>query len=279
MTEDKTIARRIQIIVAAHKAYPMPEDPMYLPVHVGAEGKTDAGGNPLDLGYTKDNFGDNISEKNSAYCELTGLYWAWKHLDCDFIGLVHYRRHFTDGSKKKNPFESVLTYEKLAPMLDRYPVFVPKKRHYYIETLYSHYAHTHYAEQLDVTREIIAEHYWDYLAAYDRVAAQRYGYMFNMMIMRRDLTDAYCTWLFAILEELENRIDDSKLDAFQGRFYGRVSEILLNVWLDGQLEIGVLQSSDVKELPYANMEKTNWWKKGTSFLRAKFFHRRYEGSF
>ena len=42
MTEDKTIARRIQIIVAAHKAYPMPEDPMYLPVHVGAEGKTDA---------------------------------------------------------------------------------------------------------------------------------------------------------------------------------------------------------------------------------------------
>lgn len=117
------------------------------------------------------------------------------------------------------------------------------------------------------------------MAAYDRVAAQRYGYMFNMMIMRRDLTDAYCTWLFAILEELENRIDDSKLDAFQGRFYGRVSEILLNVWLDGQLEIGVLQSSDVKELPYANMEKTNWWKKGTSFLRAKFFHRRYEGSF
>ena len=28
---------------------------MYLPLHVGAEGKTDQNGNPLDLGYQKDN--------------------------------------------------------------------------------------------------------------------------------------------------------------------------------------------------------------------------------
>ncbi len=43
----------IKILVAAHKQYWMPEDSVYLPLHVGAEGK-------LDLGYTKDNTGDNI---------------------------------------------------------------------------------------------------------------------------------------------------------------------------------------------------------------------------
>ena len=85
----------IKLIVATHKKYWMPEDPMYLPIHVGAEGKTDENGSPLDLGYVKDNTGDNISSKNANYCELTGLYWAWKNLTADYIGLVHYRRQFT----------------------------------------------------------------------------------------------------------------------------------------------------------------------------------------
>ena len=38
----------IKVIIATHKKYEMPSDEMYLPVHVGAEGKQ-------DLGYTKDN--------------------------------------------------------------------------------------------------------------------------------------------------------------------------------------------------------------------------------
>lgn len=78
----------IKIIIAAHKKYWMPTDPVYLPVHVGAEGKA-------SIGYTPDNTGDNISSKNPHFCELTGLYWAWKNLDADYLGLVHYRRYFT----------------------------------------------------------------------------------------------------------------------------------------------------------------------------------------
>ena len=40
----------IKILVAVHKKYWMPEDTVYLPLHVGAEGKE-------DLGYTNDNTG------------------------------------------------------------------------------------------------------------------------------------------------------------------------------------------------------------------------------
>lgn len=47
----------------------MPDDPMYIPVQVGARGKE-------ELGYQKDDEGENISEKNPYFCELTGLYWA-----------------------------------------------------------------------------------------------------------------------------------------------------------------------------------------------------------
>ena len=78
----------VKIIVATHKEAEVPQDStLYLPIHVGREGKK-------DIGFIGDNTGDNISSLNPYYCELTGLYWAWKNLDCDYLGLVHYRRYF-----------------------------------------------------------------------------------------------------------------------------------------------------------------------------------------
>ena len=101
----------VKIVVATHKKYKMPNDDMYIPLHVGAEGKKDKQGNPLDLGYQKDNTGENISELNASYCELTGLYWAWKNLDADFIGLSHYRRHFS-LKKGKADFDKFFLIKK-----------------------------------------------------------------------------------------------------------------------------------------------------------------------
>lgn len=268
----------VQIIIATHKKYRMPEDKMYLPLHVGAEGKKDADGNELELGYVKDNSGDNISNLNASFCELTGLYWAWKNLNSDYIGLVHYRRHF--GKKLGNDlWKSVLTYEDIKPYLGKVKVFLPKKRWYVIETLYSHYAHTHYANQLDETRKIICKKYPEYLDSFDKVIRYRHGYMFNMMIMERSLLNNYCSWLFDILFELKERIEMQELDAFQGRFFGRISEIIFNVWLEYQLSTGQLRKEKIMELPYMHMEKINWWKKGTAFLKAKFFNKKYKGSF
>ena len=101
----------IKIIVATHKNYWMPEDNMYIPVHVGAEGKD------LDLGYIKDNTGDNISKKNKNYCELTGLYWAWENIDAEYIGLAHYRRHFCIKGAKGSKEEKVLTFPQAAELV------------------------------------------------------------------------------------------------------------------------------------------------------------------
>ena len=177
------------------------------------------------------------------------------------------------------PWDVVLKKSEIEKDLGRIRVFVPGKRRYYIETLYSHYAHTHYISQLDETRAIIAEHCPKYLESFDKIVKRRWGYMFNMMIMEKGLFDAYCTWLFDILFELRERLGEDGLSPFQSRYYGRISEIIFNVWLDEQIEAGCIKSIEIKEIPLIHMEKINWWKKGTAFLRAKFMGKRYEGSF
>ena len=221
--------KNIKLIIATHKEFQMPQNKeLYLPIQVGSEGKD-------DLGYQRDNTGENISLLNPYYCELTGLYWAWKNLDCDYLGLVHYRRyfskksqHYTEGIKID---DVILTQKDIEDLLDQADVIVPQKRKYYIETIYSHYAHTHDKVHLDLTRDIIAEQQSDYLNSYDAIMRQRSGYMFNMFIMSKSLSDAYCEWLFPIIDELYNKMDITGYSAFDARLFGRVSERLFNVWL------------------------------------------------
>ena len=68
----------VKILVATHKKTRMPEDEIYLPIHVGAEGKLDENGQPLEFGIQKDNSGENISARNWCFGTQTALYWAWK---------------------------------------------------------------------------------------------------------------------------------------------------------------------------------------------------------
>ena len=267
--------KKVCIYAMTHKRFDESHIDLYKPLFVGAKGKEDT------YGYIRDDSGDNISHKNCYYSELTGLYWAWKHLDADYLGMVHYRRYFTVHLNAGSDFDQVLKEPELQDILQTAKVVIPRKRYYFIETLYSHYEHTHYAEQLDMVRSILADYYPDYLKSYDRVVSEKSGHMFNMMIMRRDLFQRYCAWLFDILFKLKDRLPPEleELTGFQGRFYGRVSEIIFNVWLDYQLEHALLKWSDVRELPVMVMERTNWPKKVAAFLAAKFFGRKYEQSF
>ncbi|MBQ6592653.1 MAG: DUF4422 domain-containing protein [Solobacterium sp.] len=262
------------VLIAAHKACPVPDDPLYLPVFVGSAGKP-------DNGFQRDDEGDNISTRNIRYSELTGLYWGWKHIECDNLGLVHYRRYFSLRPKDaKNGFlDAVLTSTEAESLLQQYRILVPKKRHYYIETIYSHYAHTFYGEQLDAAQEIIRDSCPEYLPAFRTFMKRRSGYMFNMAIMRKELFDQYCGWLFALLPRIEERVDDSGYTDFHRRWAGRVSERLFNVWLMHQIEQGTIRRQEIRELPYIYDGSVNWPKKIASFLIAKVFKKKYQKSF
>ena len=82
------MGENIKILVCAHKDSRLPQHEYFCPIQVGAS-LTSARFFPV-----LDNTGDNISDRNPHFCELTAHYWAWKNLKCDIIGLNHYRRFF-----------------------------------------------------------------------------------------------------------------------------------------------------------------------------------------
>lgn len=260
----------IKILVATHKKYQMPNSEIYLPVQVGAEGKEKI------EGYQPDNISENISLKNSYYCELTGLYWAWKNLKADYIGLSHYRRHFTYNKKipreENKKFEILLNKEQVEKLLEETDIILPERRKYYIENLYDHYKHTMHIEPLDETRKIIEEKFPEYLEEFDKLHKRTSAHMFNMFIMKREYLEKYCEWLFKILFELEQRIDPKQYDSFHARYMGRVSELLLDVWIN-------TNNLKYKEIKVIDMQNINWLKKGGAFLLAKFTGKKYGKSF
>lgn len=254
---------KLKVIVATHKKYRMPTDRCYLPVGVGVyDGKE----------YVRDNTGTNIAYKNPNYCELTALYWAWKNLDYDYLGLTHYRRHFTVKSnlykRKYGKFASIATTQEITKFLKSTDIILPKKRYYLIETIYSHYVHTHHAKPLEEAGKLIATDYPEYLGSWNKVMNHRSAHMFNMFIMKSDKVEEYCSFLFEFLEKLESRVDISDYDAFQARVYGRISEILLDVWLD-------YKKYPYKEMGFLYMEPVHWSKKIIKFLKSKFLHQLY----
>ena len=72
--------QKIKILVASHKPDTVYKDDIYTPIHVGRS----VSKFKSEMGHLLgDNTGNNISEKNPYYCELTAQYWAWKNLDTE----------------------------------------------------------------------------------------------------------------------------------------------------------------------------------------------------
>lgn len=240
----------IKILVVAHKKSWLPDDPVYFPLQVGAEGKK-------DLGLTKDNTGDNISIKNPYFCELTGLYWAWKNLSCDYIGLCHYRRYFAHNGIYTSPSKMkklIFKRQDYVDILNNYDIILPPKHRIKNKTVKEQYAKSHNIHDLDEAIKIILEKYPDYKDTVNRFFNQNEIYYYNMFVMKKSYFDNYCSWIFDILFTLEKRIDISSYDTHQSRVYGFLAERLFNVWINQQY-------LKIKNVPVVFLEEQerSWW--------------------
>lgn len=211
--------KRISVYIMAHKKFDVPENEIYKPMQVGSALHD-------KIGYIRDDSGDNISEKNPNYSELTGLYWMWKNDNySDVMGLCHYRRYFLDGNGE------MLGAELISNILSAYDVITSDCLVDKEETIRENYIDCHHEQDLILTEAAIEKLYPEYLADYDAVMEGHELYFGNLMIAGSGIVKSYAKWLFDILFEVEKHIDISTYDDYDKRVYGFIAERLLMVWL------------------------------------------------
>lgn len=256
---------QVSILVITHKNYDFPHDKIYHPLYVGKKCCKET------ACFLSDSTGENISEKNDSFCELTGLYWAWKNnffQDAEYVGLVHYRRYFR-GYGEKLKGKSILSQKEIVNICKEYNAILPKKRNYFIESVYSHYKNAHHLRDLEMAKRIIESDYPAYIESFHKIMSGKTLHLYNMFIMEKTYFEEYCTWLFDILFKIEKVVDIRDYNNYQKRVFGFVAERLFNVWI-------IHHQLKIKYLPVVNLEGENLIKKAANLIKRKFGKSRYD---
>ena len=205
-----------------------------------------------------DDTGENISEKNPYYSELTGIYWVWKNTNHEITGICHYRRYFTSSAEPffyqlkrflyfpaglyKKRFgliytsntglfaPKILSEPEVRHYLQHYDAVLPvaRKLKYTVET---HYRRYHDIGDLMLLKSIIQQKYPEFENAYNSVLQGKRLHANNMFILKKPLFNEFMRWWFDVLFEFEKRIDINKKLGYQERIIGFIAERLLNVWM------------------------------------------------
>ena len=204
--------------------------------------------NKRKTNFLYDDEGENISKKNSNYCELTGMYWVWKNSIDEYVGICHYRRFFTKNELSVNK-KYFYTYEELKKKLNGVECLVADKLYVKDNTIYDHYARYHFKKDLDVLKNLIKKEFPDYCEAFDEAFSKNYFYPCNMMFCKKKIFDEYAKWLFSLIERYEEVVDISGYSVDQARIFGFLTERLLNVWI-------IKNEINIKELPVVQTDST-----------------------
>ena len=259
----------VKILVGYHKPAQLLKDDVLVPIHLGralaTQTSKDGQMSHQDYQWMLDNMigddtGDNISKLNREFCELTGIYWAWKNYDKlgnpDYIGFMHYRRHFIFNNEfldcQKNKFGlcefDYLTeeYKKLAKLDDKNITSFIKNNvaDFYITnrivTPYSVWEHFKKdlaflnEHDLEICREEIVRCFPNYSDVVEDYFASNINYWYGSFIMKKDLFFEYCHWLFDILFHMEKKIDRTNYTKQSNRILAFCAERLLGIFYSYQ---------------------------------------------
>ena len=166
-----------------------------------------------------DDTGDNISEKNPYYSELTAQYWAWKNLhNVEYIGFCHYRRFF---SFKVNDDNIDLIMKNYDVVLLNYQI------HKLVE---QDLLHAINIEDLTIFLMVLKKKYPDFEKTVIDHLWSIQLYPKNMLICKKSLFDEYASWLFDILFECEKYIKHSPYNRGK-RTFAYLGEFFLAVFM------------------------------------------------
>ena len=245
--------RKIRILVSCHKESRVIRSKIIRPIQLGCALTDQRFPNMY-----RDNFGENISADNEMYCELTAQYWAWKNLKADYFGFFHYRRYLNlssqvfredkygnvyepslgrdDGKKLEGQYG--LTDSRIRELTEQYDILTVKARDLKDAdgrplSVREHFYRAPHLRGADLKKMeiILKEKEPDFIKAAEKYLNGNRAYFCNLYLMRAELFDAYCQWLFPLLDEFCRRTDFSEYDREELRTPGHLAERLWGIYL------------------------------------------------
>lgn len=184
----------INVYILTHKEleYGIWDNSLYTPLQVGFAD---------DLYSCRDNTGDNISEWNPLFLELTGIYWIWKNIHTPFKGNCQYRRRLE--IPEDFDFEELFKDAK---------VLAPKPLQLGCPVLMQ-YALFHNPYDIVTCKNALLELYPDYEDAWNKYIVNGHTLFYsNGFVMRAEDYDTYCEWLFSVLDRTKEKLGFSTVE-------------------------------------------------------------------
>ena len=203
---------KVKILVACHKPAEVYRDNVYTPIHVGRAVSKCTDKMQDMIG---DDTGDNISQLNPYYCELTAQYWGWKNLDCEYIGLQHYRRYFDFQFTESN-------IDKVFSNCD----VVLANPLYLCESIFDFWKSALVPEDVMLAMALLKRMHPEETDSIDRFFSGFKFYACNMFVCRKELFDEFAQWQFDYLQLLSKVIKVSDYMR-EKRILGFIAEGLL----------------------------------------------------
>lgn len=164
--------------------------------------------------------GDNIDFLNPWYCELTGLYYLWKHVDDDIVGLEHYRRYFV------NDKGNLLSENEIREILKDNDVICKKwifKEHGEVNGL-SFLRKSHRFSYYNKFLSFLPKNESNFIR--HELNTLPYFAQCNMSICKKEIIDKYMTWF------IEHAIKFNSEELLNSpRIIGYISEFIFGAWL------------------------------------------------
>ena len=183
---DTTGKVRVFCLTYNKKLLPEVYDECYYPLQVGAAISG------IDLYSLKDNEGDNISNMNPFWQELTGIYYIWRNnLASEYVGVEAYRRHLALHSQE---IEDILGDGKHRIILPT-PINLGKETNWHL------YKRVNIENDIATIKEILSEpEYQEYRQDFiECIENGHYLYNGNGFITTKDEFNKICEFIFGVI--------------------------------------------------------------------------------
>lgn len=164
--------------------------------------------------------GDNIDFLNPWYCELTGLYYLWKHVDDDIVGLEHYRRYFVNNKDKLLSENEIREILKHNDVICKKWVFAEHGEKNGLSFLSKGKRYSYYEKFLS----FLPKNEKDFIR--HELSTLPYFAQCNMSICKKEIIAAYMEWFMNYAINFT-----AKELAASSRIIGYISEFVFGAWL------------------------------------------------